>query len=44
MRIRPITTRLFTVSGWRQSVASTSMRRTLSGLKRSSQVSYWEDL
>ena len=38
MRFRPITTRLFNVSDWRQSVASALMRRKLSRLRRSSQV------
>ena len=44
MRFRPITTRLFNISNWRQSVASASMRRRLSSLRRSSQVGDWEDL
>ena len=44
MRFRPITTRLFNVSDWRQSVASALMRRRVSSLRRSSQLCDWEDL
>lgn len=44
MRFRPITTRLFTVSGFHKSRASASMRRKLSSLRRYSRSPTWEYL